>query len=449
MPFATHIPTELIKEELQLLCAQPSSAQQRQHMVDTARLVADMVRRTGIHARLVHTSGAPIVIGQRSGASNTTILLYHHYDVAPTGPWYDWSHEPFTLAERDDIISARGVSHGKGPLVAHLQALKAILTTYGELPCNITLLIEGERLRGSPHLASTIRKHARELQSHGCLTSGGERDSHGRPFCYSGSKGLLQVRLTTTGATVPLESGFATSVRHPLWRLIWALGSIKGEDEDIRFNGFYDDVDGPSRDMRAMLRHIQIDEESRLQNWNISEFLFGMHGSGLLRTEITLPTCHVSSLTCEPPDLIGAIPTQASALLEFQLVPKQRPTTIFNLLLDHLESRGLTDVTVEKLPGSYPPVSLSTEQHFVQRVAQAGESIYAAPLTTLPLGTFTQPLHVFTHYLKTPVAVLGFARHGNRVYGINESVPLDDLVQHGQLLIELLFGYCEHQDDSP
>ncbi|MDX1682895.1 MAG: hypothetical protein R3336_07245, partial [Phycisphaeraceae bacterium] len=39
----------------------------------------------------------------------------------------------------------------------------------------------------------------------------------------------------------------------PAWRLVWALNTLKGEDERVRIPGFYDEVVGPSeRDLTLL-----------------------------------------------------------------------------------------------------------------------------------------------------------------------------------------------------
>jgi acetylornithine deacetylase/succinyl-diaminopimelate desuccinylase-like protein len=248
----------------------------------------------------------------------------------------------------------------------------------------------------------------------------------------------LQVKLRAQGTTFPLPPGLATSVRNPLWRLTWALAEIKGSDEDIRINGFYDNVEGPGRDERAILRQVQLDEHGRLAAWNMSEFLFGMTGSALVRTEVTLPTCNLSSFTTEPPNAMFSIPTAATARLDFHLVPYQRPDEVMDMLRKHLVDRGFEDIEIERLPGGYAPIHQAISLPFVQHLSRAGEQVYGTPLSVLPFGTFTHPFAIFFHHLKTPVASLGFGRHTSSEYGPNEHLPIEDLVHHGQMLIELM-----------
>lgn len=424
--------------DLRYLCALPSSAGQDHELVTAADTVAEFLQQFGLEVKLVRTAGAPVVLGRRPGRSPHTLLLYHHYDVAPPGPWRAWSHEPFQLAERDHMLFARGVAHGKGPLVAHMQAVRAVLEGEGDLPCGLVVVVEGEGLSGSPHLAEVLASHTDMLQADAGLASSGERDAQGRPFCYSGSKGLLQVRLSTSGSAQPLVPGMASIVRSPIWRIVWAVGNIKGEDEEIRITGFYDAVEGPSRSENTALRQTRLDEIGRLAGWQIPEFLFGISGVALVRAETTLPTCNLSHLTSEPANHLPSIPTAASAHLDFQLVPAQHPDAVFDLLREHLIARNFLDITVERLPGGYPPARTEAEHPFVQRLLATGTPVYGTPLTLLPLGPFTVPLHAFAQHLNIPVASLALARNDSAVRGPNEHLPIDDLIYHGQLLVELL-----------
>jgi acetylornithine deacetylase/succinyl-diaminopimelate desuccinylase-like protein len=70
-------------------------------------------------------------------------------------------------------------------------------------------------------------------------------------------------------------------------------------------------------------------------------------------------------------------------------------------------------------------------------VCAAGIPVCGEPFVLLPLGPFTQPLHTFADHLGTPVAVVALKRNDSAVHGPNERLPLEDLLRHGQLLMEL------------
>jgi len=438
------ISTDRLVCDLDELIALPGSAGQDEALEAVAGRVAEMMRSCGLSVSTVTTPGAPVVIGRRAGRVPFTLLLYHHYDVAPAGPWRVWHHEPFQMAERDGTLYGRGVSEGKGPLAAHLNAIAALIEAEGELPCGVVVVAEGECLAGSPNLGPVVADSRALLQANACLATAGERDSRGLPFCYSGSKGLLQLRLRVTGADLPLPAGMAASVPNPLWRLIWALGQIKSDQEEILIGGFYDTIDGPSRLESRALRSTEVDEAARIAAWGIGQFLFDMSGAALVQSEVSLPTCNVTSVTTEPGGDTPAIPTAATARLDFQLVPRQHPQQILDLLEQHLAAKGLADVIAERLPGGYPAASTAFDHPFVMLVSDVGQHVYGAPLTLLPRGPFSQPLFFFAESFGMPVAAVGCARPDSGAHAPNEHIPLPDLVRHGQMLIEVIYA-CARQ----
>jgi len=206
----------------------------------------------------------------------------------------------------------------------------------------------------------------------------------------------------------------------------------------VLISGFYDDVEGPSRSENLALRQVALDEAGRMAAWGLDHFLFSMEGVTLVRTEATMPTCHIAALTVDPAGDFGGIPVSASARVDFQLVPRQRPELIAELLQAHLASKNLGDIAVERLPGGYPAVHTAFEHPFVQQLSDIGRHVYNAPLALLPHGPFAHPLCFFADAFGIPVAALGCARHDSATNAPNEHIPLPDLVRHGQLLIELL-----------
>lgn len=423
------------------LCAQPSSVGQPEQLRRAAELVAGQLHSLGMQVRLAGPPDAPLVIGRRAGRATPTLLLYHRFDTPPPGPWSAWSHEPYQLAERDGALYGRGVAEGKGPLAAHVQALHALLQAEGELPCGVVIVADGGGLRGSPSLPATLAAHGELLRADAVLGSAGERDLHGTPLCYTGCKGQLQLRLAARGPAHPLPAGIAPAVRNPLWRLSWALAAIKGDDEDIRIPGFYDSVEGPTREENIQLRELRLDERGRLAAWGVDDYLFGMAGVALARAEATLPTCNLSAVQSEPAGELPLLPAVASAVLDFQLVPRQDPAEVARLLRAHLDERGFDDVIVEPLPGGYPPARTSPDAPFIRQVVVAAAAALGAVLPVIPAGPFALPLQLFAEAFQAPLASVAVARADSSPYGSDEHIPVEDLLRHGQLLGELLLTF--------
>ncbi|PMP75887.1 MAG: peptidase M20, partial [Roseiflexus castenholzii] len=268
----------------------------------------------------------------------------------------------------------------------------------------------------------------------------GARDAGGQPFCYSGAKGLVQVLLRVQQSQNPLPAGLAASIPNPLWRLIWALNQIKTDQEEVLIGGFYDAIEGPTTAENRILRTVFADETGRRNAWNVDQFLFGLTGAPLVRSEVTLPTCNINLLQTEPMGDPPLIPRSALARLDFQLVPRQFPQIVVEALQAHLAAKGLSDILVERLPGGYPPAQSRIDDSFVQLVSDVGRYIHGAPLTILPRGPFNLPLFYFAEAFGIPVASIGVARPSSAILGANENIPLPDLVRHGQHLIEVLYA---------
>ena len=437
------IATDRLIRDLGQLVSLSGSPGQAEDLAAVAARVAALMRGHKLQVTTLATAGAPVVVGRRAGRRPFTLLLYHHYDAPPPGPWRAWDHEPFQLAEREGTLYGRGVADGKGPLTAHLGAIDALLEAEGELPCGVVIVVEGESLIGSPSLGAAVAGAQRLLKSSACLATAGERDGAERPFCYSGAKGLLQVRLRASGARQALPAGLAVSVSNPLWRLLWALGQLKSDQEEVLIEGFYDDVEGPSRSENQALRAIRLDESGRKSAWGIEQFLFGLEGAGLVRAEATLPTCNIADLSVEPAGDLALIPVSAAARVDFQLVPSQRPQSTVERLRVHLDSKDMADIEIERVPGGYPAAHTAPEHPFIAQLRGVGQQLHGAPLSLLPLGPFALPLFFFAEMLGIPVATVGCARPDSAASAPNEHIPLADLVRHGQLLVDLLHACAE------
>lgn len=432
---------ESLLDLLGSLIALPGSLGHTHDRADLVKSLRSFMQQAGLNTRLIPNPGAPILIGQRSGRSPFTVLLYHHYDCSAPGPFRSWNHDPHCLSERDGMLYGRGVAHAYGPLTSHLSALKTILDQEGELPCNVVMLVEGEALTGSPHLASVLDEQRELLRANLCLASLGDRDAAGLPICYTGSKGLLQVRMQAHGASHSLAAGLAASVPNPLWRLLWALSHIKSDQEEILIEGFYDDVDGPNRQESNALRETLRPDEQRLDEWQIGQMLFALSGPSVVQAEVSLPTCNVTSVLAEPASELALIPTRASALIDFQLVPHQHPQAMFELLREHLSSKGLADIELERLPGGYPPITTPISDPLIISLSEAAKHVFGSALAILPRGTTTAPLVLFGQAYGIPVASIGIERPGSCIYAPNECIPLEDLLNHTRLLIAALHQF--------
>ena len=227
--------------ELKKYCQQPSVAAQNLGLEETAHMTAAMLEERGFEANLYATDGFPVVIAERKGKADKTLLIYNHYDVQPAEPFELWTSPPFEPEERDGKVYGRGISDDKGHFTSRLFAIDAILNEFGELPCNIKFILEGEEEIGSVHLPDFVEEHQDLLQADACIWEFGGVDHRDIPMQYLGLRGICYIELSIKTADQDVHSGLGGSIfPNPAWRLIWALSTLKDKNEHIQLPGFYD-----------------------------------------------------------------------------------------------------------------------------------------------------------------------------------------------------------------
>lgn len=431
--------------ELARFVAQPSVAAQNLGLQEGAELTAEMLRRRGFHVEILVTDGAPVVFGERQGRSDKTILFYNHYDVQPPEPLELWETPPFELSLRDGKAFGRGVSDDKGHLTARLFALDALLDTFGELPCNVKFIIEGEEETSSEHLYQFIRENRERLRADACIWEFGSVDHEDTPLQYLGLRGICYVELSVETASTDVHSGVGGSIfPNAAWRLVWALASLKGPDERIRLPGFYDNVRPPSpRDIELMAALPEVADEYKAR-YGVRQFLKGLTGGVELRVEeVFSPTCTICGLTSgyQGAGLKTILPARASAKVDFRLVPDQHPEQVLKALRQHLDAEGFSDVQITFLGGE-PPARTDPDHPFVQLVCETARDVYDKPMRLIPMSGGSGPNAPFVHDLGLPVATAGLGYPDCRVHAPNENIRLDLYLKHARHIARVLTEFA-------
>lgn len=266
-------------EELAVLCAQPSVSAQNWGIEECAQLVASMLEKRGFSVEVIPTGGAPVVFGERKGTSDRTLLFYNHYDVQPGEPLELWESPPFSPEIRDGIMYARGVVDDKGHFTSRLFAVDALLAQYGELPCTLKFVLEGEEETSSLHLHDFVVSNQKKLAADACVWEYGGVDHLDQPTQSLGLRGICYVELSVETANQDVHSGIGGSIfPNAAWRLIWALNTLKDDKERILIPGFYDDIVPPSERDIELMKNLPDPSETYLERYGIKGFLNGLQG---------------------------------------------------------------------------------------------------------------------------------------------------------------------------
>ena len=423
-------------DQLARLCAQPSVSAQNFGIDACAELVATMLREQGYRAEVMPSNGYPVVyaeafaeaFGEGDGRSSKTLLFYLHYDVQPAEPLELWDSPPFDLTERDGKLYARGISDDKGHIICRLAALAAVKDALGGLPCNVKFIIEGEEEIGSPNMPAFVEKHQEKLAADACIWEFGGVDYDGRPSQSLGMRGICYVELSVQTASIDAHSGLGGSIfPNAAWRLTWALNTLKDQNERILIPGFYDNVQPPSERDLEMLAAMPSEAVQLKEMFALEGFLLGMVDDlELKRTAVFQPTCTICGLTSgyQGPGSKTVLPAQASAKVDFRLVPNQTPEEVVAKLRAHLDAKGFTDVQI-KLHGGGRPAKVDPDDPFVQLTNETAVLVYGKEPNVAPMIGGSGPNYPFIHTLGLPLVAAGVGYPGSQVHAPNENMRLD------------------------
>ena len=418
-------------DELKELVRSPSVSAEGRAIDETAAIVLDRARGARVDAEILRMPGGPPTIVGETGAGERALLVYNHFDVQPPDPLGEWTTPPFDPTERDGYLFGRGVSDNKGNLMARLQAIEAYRATVGELPLRLRVLYEGEEEIGSEHLASFVERHSDRLAADGCIWEAGYKDAAGRPVVALGLKGICYVDLVVRGTALDAHSSMGTIVPNAAWRLVWALGSLKSEDDRIAIDGFMDAVRPTSAGDESLLEALPYDEEGTKRIHGIDAFVRGLSGTALKRKHFFEPTCTICGLISgySGEGSKTVLPAVARAKVDFRLVPDLTPELVLRLLRAHLDRRGFSDVQIVPYHGESP--SRWPGDSAVARASiDACRATYGEEPIVYPLLAGSGPMSQVCDRLGIPATGFGSGNASSANHAPNENIAVRDYVDH-------------------
>ncbi len=421
------------------LISQPSVSAHRSGLRECAEVVADMLEKIGISTSLfeVKDSG-PVVFGHLNSEAHATLMFYNHYDVQPAEPLEKWTIPPFTPTVKNERLYGRGAADNKGNIAARLAAIDALLSTYGELPVNVKMLIEGGEEVGSPGLKEFVEREKERLFADGCIWEYGYRNKKGAPVISLGVKGMLYVEVEAAGLEKEIHSSWGVIVENPAWRLVHALATLRSPEGKVLLDNFYDEVSYGGEELLEGLS---------IEDFGPPEKLTPSAGENPLKTLLLQPTVNINGIYSgyTGPGGKTIIPSMAMAKLDFRLVPRQDPEKIYKKLVEHLREKGFDDLTV-KMVQSYPAARTSPDSFLARLVADTAEEVYGVKPVVIPSGAASGPMYVITDILGIPCVSTGVGYYGSSVHGPDENIRIEDFVagiKHIALIMLNLHRYME------
>lgn len=432
-----------IKSLIELCRFETVSAQGRA-ITETSEWVSQQLRDLGFEVQVLPKPegppAQPVVYAEAAGKSPKTLLFYDHYDVQPEEPLELWKTPPFEPVLKDGKLYGRGVSDNKGNIAARFAAIRAWRETRGELPCGIKFCIEGDEEIGSPFMEEFVERHKDLLKADACIWEGGGVTWEGLPEVTLGVKGLLYLELHCESISRDAHSSYGTVLPNAAWRLVWALSTIKGQDERVMIEGFYDDVRAPNEHELAELMKMPHDEDATAKTYEIPQFLGKVKGLDYKLRHLFQPTATIDGLSSgyegEGPKTV--LPAKAMAKIDFRLVNDQNPHDILRKLRAHLDKHGFSDISIVNLGGEHPARTPVTDP-FVEITKAAVREVYGDEPLVVPNMAGTGPLYPFVTTLGLPTADCGIGYPDAAIHAPNENIRTEDF-RKGTKAIAALLG---------
>jgi len=420
-------------DDLKELCSFPSISNHGRDAVQPARewLAVRLAKFTD-RVETLEAGGMPALYAEVSGGGRRKLLLYEHYDVQPVDPIDLWSTPPFEPAERDGRIFARGVADDKADVMARIHALET-LKQLGDVPVTLRFLIEGEEEIGSKTFERIAREHAAKLRADGCLwESGTSFDDAGRPTLQFGCRGLVYVTLRVKQLDYDQHSGFASIYPSAAMYLVGALASLRDQDMNIKIDGFYDKVVKPTEADRRMMATIDPEVEKRRKLVGFEKLVREPKPDQVIEQMLFLPTCNIAGIMTgyQGPGSKTVLPAEATAKLDFRLIPNQDPDEVLEQLRAHLDRHGFEKVEIVAGEGEKPARS-DPSSPVAKTVIDCVREMHGEPV----LWPFMYP--VVSDLGIPTVLPVGVGRPDNRIHAPNENIRTEDYLNTVRLMCRI------------
>lgn len=429
-------------QELIYLCSFPSIATDTEGIETCAAAVVRSLEGIGAETRILRVPGGhPAVYGLVRGNAPRTLLFFNHYDVESAGSLDKWLTPPFSPEVRDDKLFGRGTADNKGSFLTRVWAIRALKETMGSVPFNLAFLVEAKKAIFAPHLGMILENYPELFQVEACLWENALNDRSGRPTLRLGDKGMFAVELISEGNAVDLSSQVAGVVPSAAWDLVHALKTLISPDGRILLEGFYDQVEKPTTTERGWVHDLPLEYEEIERAWGGDPKV-----ASKAREKLFLePTCNIGRLTAGPTvageKRMSLIPRQASALLDFRLVPNQNPDVIYQQLCAHLAQRGFTEIKVNHL-GGFPAHKTTVNNTLVQALTRASLKVHRCPPRYEPLASASSMRCLFAQRRPIPIVGVGIGYPESNIGRPNEHIRLRDFQKGIEYITATILEYA-------
>jgi acetylornithine deacetylase/succinyl-diaminopimelate desuccinylase-like protein len=422
---------------LQQWIALPTIAAEKRNVKEGADYMRRLALDAGFQqAKIIPTAGVPGVFATLDSGAKTTLGIYFMYDVKQFDP-AEWSSPPLEgrLVDRPgegQLIVGSGAVNQKGPEMAFLAAVKAILASGRKLPVNLVLVAEGEEEVASTNFAQVVAApevRAALAKSVGVFIPAAAQSKDGSANITLGAKGAVEFQLVVGGETsgkypkTDVHSSNHARVESPAWRLVKALNTLVADDGHTpAIDGWFENVRPlTARQKQLIAEGAKLNPEAQAkESLGITQWIGNEPYVNSLERFVSQPTVNIQGLVSgySGPGGKTVLPGRAEAKLEFRLVPAMTKDEAVTKLRAHLAKRGFDDVRVT-VSGGYGPNETDENATLIRAQKRLFDQL-KIPYSITPRNAGSWPGVIFNGPpLNLPASQFGLGR-GNGAHAPNE-----------------------------
>jgi len=429
--------------KLQELVRQPSISAENRGVRECAVLVKRYLSDLGCKdAKLVETSGHPVVFGTYDAGAHKTIIVYFMYDTQPVDD-PAWTVPPLEgrlvdMKPFGKCLVARGAINTKGALRAFLNACESIKAAGEEIPVNLMFVAEGEEELGSRHLPEFIKKYTSHLKkADAVFFPSADQDQKGKVMMELGVKGIVYFELELDGESwghgptqFDIHGSLKAIVDSPAWRMIQALSTMTSKDGNkVLIEGFYDNALPPSKEDSKLLTKLEktVDEAALKEMIKVDKFIDDVHGRQALLKHLYSPTLNIDGIWSGyiGPGTKTVLPYKITAKVDVRLVPNMTVQEVLPKIRKHLDKHGFKEIKIVELEEGYSWAKTSIKEPAAQAVVKTYKELGFEP-EIWPHMAGSAPFCMFNREPLNLPFVVGGIGHGARAHSPNEYIVVEE-----------------------